>query len=134
MNKEIKKILGQLDKGEISGKDAIKIVKELRTRNISYQKKASKIKIVIKDDGKKINIPAIPLSIAKLLVNIALKFSKIGIKHSKNVNEEWEKHIRNVLNEINLKELVDILRSCEPFDFVDISQNDGKTKVKITIL
>ncbi|MFW6035849.1 MAG: hypothetical protein ACOCRZ_06300 [Halothermotrichaceae bacterium] len=83
---------------------------------------ASKLKIKIKINRLYIPLPAVPLSLAAW-------FIKFAAKHS--TNEEKDIDIKLQPEEIN--QLVDTLKSTEPFELADIDVEDKGKRIRIKI-
>lgn len=133
MSSEVMKILEMVDRGSIDTNKALKLISDLDNLSPMPKKRASKIKISIfdKSDNRRINIPGIPFWLITSLGGLGLSISSWAMKHSKNIDEESKKYI-SILDDIDLKEMIEALREFGPFDMVDIE--DGGDMVKISIL
>ena len=135
MSSEVMKILEMMDSGKMNTDKALELISNLDSSRSLPSKKASKIKISIvsKSDNKTINIPAIPFWLITSLGSLGLSISSWVMKHSKDLDDESKKYI-GILEEIDLKEMIEVLRDCGPFDMVDIEDGDVGDMVKISVL
>lgn len=129
---DTKLILDKLDKGEISVKEACKKIKE-DSNVIQPSVKSSKLKIIIinKKEGKNIKIPAIPFWMISGLGNLGLKISSFVAKYS---DDDDIVNSFKILDNINLKEIFDVLRYQDPSDIIHIINDDDKSEIKISTL
>lgn len=134
MENHIMRIISDLKSGKTSPNKAIKLIKKYNFNNLESSKKASKLKIKIKDSdsNKKINLPGIPFWLITSLGSLGLTITKFTINKSDTLDDET-KHYLKVLDELNLKELLGQLKNYGTFDLVDILEEDGD-EVKISII
>ncbi|MTI70287.1 MAG: hypothetical protein FH751_08555 [Firmicutes bacterium] len=136
MNNEITKLLNGLSKGDLTTKEVIKKIDNLsldeKTKPV-LKEKSSKIKIQIINEETNINLPAIPFWLALSLGNLGTKLGSWDLKYNNDKDDDTKKYIE-VLNELDLKEVFKTLEKLEPFELVDISSNNNKEIVKISIL
>ncbi len=128
-------IIEQLKSEQISTKKAIDLIKNYDPNNdYEIRKKASKLKILIidKGEGKTIRIPAIPFWLITSLGNMGLKIGKFAAKRSDTIDDETKEYL-NVLDDIDLREIFEELKSHGPFELVNVEEEDGDM-VKISIL
>ncbi|MFS8542009.1 MAG: hypothetical protein LOD89_07960 [Tissierellales bacterium] len=95
------------------------------------KKKATKLKIQVVEDGKHINIPAMPFWLINFIINIIIGLAKITLIFLNEKDEEF--HILNRINSNDIKSLIREIRKYKPFDLLDIEYSD-KIKVKISTL
>ena len=95
------------------------------------KKKATKLKIQVVEDGKHINIPAMPFWLINFIINIIIGLAKITLRFLNEKDEEF--HILNRINSNDIKSLIREIRKYKPFDLLDIEYSD-KIKVKISTL
>lgn len=133
MKEEIRNILTRLETGEISSRKAIKLIKNLNENNINKRKPANKIKILIidGDDNKKINLPGIPFWLATFLGKLGILIAPLAIKRSQHIDQDAKIALEAIKN-IDIKEFIDAIRECGPFDIIDVC--DDKDVVKISVL
>jgi len=93
--------------------------------------KAKKLKIQVVDDGKYINIPAIPFWLINFIISIFFGLGKIALKFH-DENDEVYGILKNISSK-DIKSIIKELKQCDPFDLVDI-EDSGNTKIKISIL
>lgn len=93
---------------------------------------ARRIKISIIDQGKAINIPAIPFWLINFLVDLGFGIASITLKFVKSIDEDVKKAL-SLIDRRDLKLLIKELKKYGLFDLVDISEGD-RTRVKISIL
>ena len=95
-------------------------------------KKATKLKITIVDDGKRINLPGIPFWLIEFLIDLGFGISSIAMKFVKEIDED-AKRILDSIDRKDIKLLIKELKKYGPFDLVNIREGD-KTYVHISIL
>ncbi len=84
---------------------------------------AKKIKISIKEESKHINLPALPIGLVFIAINLMLKHKKIKQAWTEHLDE---KDVRNILRKIKSE-----LKSCEPFTLINVDSKDAKVEIKI---
>lgn len=98
----------------------------------SRVKKATKLKITIIDDGKKINLPGIPFWLIEFLIDLGFGIGSIAMRFIKEIDEDAKK-ILDSIDKKDIKQLIKELKKHGPFDLVNIREGD-KTYVHISIL
>lgn len=133
MKGEIRNILTRLETGEIGSKKAIKLIKNINQSNINKARPTNRIKILIidGDKDKKIWLPGMPFWLATSLGRLGILIAPLVIKHSKHIDQNSRIALEAIKN-IDIKEFIDAIRECGPFDFVDVC--DDKDVVKISVL
>lgn len=96
------------------------------------KKKATKLKILIVAEDKKISIPSIPFWFINLLINLGFGILSIALKYIQDIDEDTKKIIKSI-DKKDIKEIIKELKKCGPTDLVKVEEGDG-TKVKISIL
>jgi len=135
LNSEIMDILQKLNRGEISPKKAVSLVKEYKLREISSLKQSSKIRITISDkkEGKTIKIPAIPYWLVTSLGNLGLKLSSFALRNNNSEHNDSIKYLESI-QELDLTEIFNILKVSGPCDIVHITDGEDGSEVRITTL
>jgi len=95
-------------------------------------KKATKLKITIVDDEKKINLPGIPFWLIEFLIDLGFGLSSIALKFIKEIDEDTKK-ILDSIDRKDIKQMIKELKKYGPFELVNIREGD-KTYVHISIL
>lgn len=115
-------IIDKLEKNKITVDQAVKEILQAKVE-VEPQKKAKflKIKVIDGEEGKKINIPPLPLGLVSGLTSFGLL---LGAKFSD--DEDLKK-----INKKDLKKLFDELRKHPPFKLVDVLDESDGTKVEI---
>lgn len=133
MKEYIREILDKLYEGKIDAAKAEKLIRKHDVNKVNLRKKARKLKIrVLTSDGKKINIPAIPFSIISGLGNISMKVASIFAKKGKHIDEEHIKYLK-ILDDINLKEILNELKHHEPYYLVEVYDGEDGDTVEIMV-
>ncbi len=134
MNSDIMEILNDLREEKLSAKKALNLINDYKYVNTQTYKHGSKLKITIldKEEGKSIRIPGIPFWIITSLGNVGLSIAKFAARRSNTINDETIKYL-NVLDDLDIREIFNVFRNCEPFDIVNIIEEDGD-EIKISIL
>lgn len=124
-----------LNQGKIDSKSAVKLINEFNPDKISKTKKSSKIKVSIfdKEDDRKIKIPAIPFWLITSLGNLGLKVSSFALKNNRELDENSRKALE-VLQDIDLKDIFEVLRNHPPCDIVNISDGNDGDEIIVSIL
>lgn len=135
MSSELKDILQMLNQGKIDSKSAVKLINEFNPDKISKAKKSSKIKVSIfdKEDDRKIKIPAIPFWLITSLGNLGLKVSSFALKNNRELDESSRKALE-VLQDMDLKDIFEVLRNHPPCDIVNISDGNDGDEIIVSIL
>ena len=119
---KILEILDNLEKNIITADEAVvKILETDEEKVIEKNAKFLKIKITDGEEGKKINIPPIPLGLISGLTSLGLL---LGSKFS--YDEDLKKIDRK-----DLKKIFDELKKHPPFKLVDVLDESDGTVVKI---
>jgi hypothetical protein len=115
-------IIDKLEKNKITVDQAVEEILQAQVE-VEPQKKAKflKIKVIDGEEGKKINIPPLPLGLVSGLTSFGLL---LGAKFSD--DEDLKK-----INRKDLKKLFDELRKHPPFKLVDVLDESDGTKVEI---
>jgi hypothetical protein len=115
-------IIDKLEKNKITVDQAVEEILQAQAE-VEPQKKAKflKIKVIDGEEGKKINIPPLPLGLVNGLTSFGLL---LGAKFSD--DEDLKK-----INRKDLKKLFDELRKHPPFKLVDVLDESDGTKVEI---
>ncbi len=122
---KIMSILEMVEKKKINVDEAVALIEaidlsdEARTSKSETVKGKSRwIKVKVKDgeNGKKINIPPLPLGIIGSLASWGIK---MGVKHSD------EREILNKLDRKEIKEVFNVLRNHPPMRVVEVEADDG---------
>lgn len=115
-------IIDKLEKNKITVDQAVEEILQAQAE-VEPQKKAKflKIKVIDGEEGKKINIPPLPLGLVSGLTSFGLL---LGAKFSD--DEDLKK-----INRKDLKKLFDELRKHPPFKLVDVLDESDGTKVEI---
>ena len=87
MKEEIRNILENVNKGDVTTKVAINQIKNISTLSNPPKRKASKLKIIVKDEDQNLRLPAIPFWILDLLIGIGLGLGTITLKFIKDIDE-----------------------------------------------
>lgn len=117
-----KEIIDKLEKNKITVDQAVEEILQAQVE-VEPQKKAKflKIKVIDGGEGKKVNIPPLPLGLVSGLTSFGLL---LGAKFSD--DEDLKK-----INRKDLKKLFDELRKHPPFKLVDVLDESDGTKVEI---
>ncbi|MDW7669933.1 MAG: hypothetical protein SCJ93_14005 [Bacillota bacterium] len=115
-------IIDKLEKNKITVDQAVEEILQAQVE-VEPQKRAKflKIKVIDGEEGKKINIPPLPLGLVSGLTSFGLL---LGAKFSD--DEDLKK-----INRKDLKKLFDELRKHPPFKLVDVLDESDGTKVEI---
>lgn len=134
MENDIMSIIIDLKSGKTSPSKATKLIRNYNFKKDLPRKKASKLKIKIKDrdSNKRINIPGIPFWLITSLGSLGLTVTKLVANKSDTLDDETKQYLK-ILDEINIKELLGELKNYGPFDLVNVFEEDGD-EVKISIL
>lgn len=95
-------------------------------------KKATKLKIIIKNEGNSINIPGIPFWLINILADLGFGLSSIALKFADDLDEKTKRILDSIKSE-DIKLIINELRDYGSFDLVDIVVGN-ETEVKISIL
>lgn len=127
-------IIERLKKGQITSEKAIKLIQNYNPDYHRSRRKSSKLKISIydKSSGKSIRIPAIPFWLITSLGNLGLRISKLVASKSNTIDDETKKYL-TVLDDFDLREIFSAFRHHEPWDLVNVEEQDGDI-VKISTL
>ena len=96
------------------------------------RKKATKLKILITDEDKKISIPSIPFWLINLLIALGFGITSIAFKYGKDIDENTKKILKSI-DRKDIKEIIKELKKCGPTDLVKVEEGN-ETIVKISIL
>jgi hypothetical protein len=120
---KINDILDKLEKNKITVDEAVsEILISEDTNNIKEKKaKFIKVKVIDGEEGKKVNIPPLPLGMVSGLTSFGLM---LGAKFSD--DEDLKK-----INRKDLKKVFDELKKHPPFKLVDVVDESDGTVVEI---
>jgi len=119
---KIHEIIDKLEKNKISVDEAVEeILKSQEEVEPLKKAKFLKIKVIDGQEGKKVNIPPLPLGLVSGLTSFGLL---LGSKFSQ--DEDLKK-----INRKDLKEIFEELRKHPPFKLVDVVDESDGTKVEI---
>lgn len=85
---------------------------------------AKKIRISIQEEHKHINLPALPIGLAFIALNVMLK-------HGKMKNQEWIQNLDEKQLKTILKTIKSELKACEPFTLIDVVSKDATVEIKL---
>lgn len=85
---------------------------------------AKKIKISIQEVNKHINLPALPIGLVFIGINLMLKHNKVQ-------KQEWIENLDKKEVKILLNKIKSELKACEPFTLVDVVSKDAKVEIKV---
>jgi len=120
---KIIEILDNLENNNITVEEAVNRIIKAEDEEVIQRKKAKfiKVKVIDGENGKKINIPPIPLGLVSGLTSFGLL---LGAKFSE--DEDLKK-----INRKDLKEIFEELRKHPPFKLVDVLDESDGTVVEI---
>lgn len=132
MKEEIRNILEAISKGDITTKAAIIQIKNISTISNLPKRKASKLKIIVKDESQNLRLPAIPFWLLDLLIGMGLGLGTITLKFIKDIDDDTRLILESI-NSKDLRKIINELKRHGPFEMVDIKDGNNTT-VKISIL
>jgi len=120
--KYIVEILDNLEKNKITVDEAVLQIHKIKIEeNIEKKAKSIKVKFIDGENGKKVNMPPIPVGLVSGLTSFGLL---LGTKFSD--DEDLKK-----INRKDLKEMFEELRKHPPFKLVDVLDESDGTVVEI---